>query len=166
MFGSIREHRELVKRLIWTNLKPSLHLRVMQAPAPVVAVHIRRGDFRELQPGEDFRKVGGARTPLEYFISTIEQNSGLPWNRSSRDGLHRWICIRNPVRDYFTSRADRNSKYTNSRSTSDVESRPDCNVGRQYLRVLGRFSCRCSCNLASPPYLCPSSSEVDQRAVL
>ena len=73
MFGSIREHRELVKRLIWTNLKPSLHLRVMQASAPVVAVHIRRGDFRELQPGEDFRKVGGARTPLEYFISTIEQ---------------------------------------------------------------------------------------------
>jgi hypothetical protein len=72
-FGSVRQHRDFVKELIWTKLKSHLRLHVMQAAAPVVAVHIRRGDFRELRPGEDFRKVGSTRTPLEYFVSTIEQ---------------------------------------------------------------------------------------------
>lgn len=70
---SLRDCRDLVKELIWSKLRPSLRLRVMQAPAPVVAVHIRLGDFRELKPGEEFRKVGSTRTPLDYFISTIEQ---------------------------------------------------------------------------------------------
>lgn len=73
MFEGIREYRDLVKQLILTNLKESVRQRVMHAAAPVIAVHIRRGDFRELQPQEDFKTVGGTRTPLDYFISTIEQ---------------------------------------------------------------------------------------------
>jgi hypothetical protein len=45
----------------------------MKAERPVIAVHIRCGDFRKLQAGEDFRSVGSVRTPLEYFISTIQE---------------------------------------------------------------------------------------------
>src|SRR5262249_16824773 len=37
------------------------------------AVHIRCADFRKLEAGEDFRQVGSVRTPLEYFVSTIQE---------------------------------------------------------------------------------------------
>jgi hypothetical protein len=73
MFETVRAHRDLVKQLIWSELKADLRQAVMRASAPTVAVHIRRGDFRELREGEDFRMVGGARTPLEYFTSVIQQ---------------------------------------------------------------------------------------------
>jgi hypothetical protein len=38
---------------------------------PLVALHVRRGDFRPLAPGEDFRRVGGVRTPDNYFLEIV-----------------------------------------------------------------------------------------------
>jgi len=72
-FGALKEYRDLVKELLWEALTPSLRRQVIEAPTPAVAVHIRRGDFRNLQLGEEFARVGSTRTPLEYFIELIHE---------------------------------------------------------------------------------------------
>jgi hypothetical protein len=72
-FYELREFRNLIKALIWKTIIPSVRLEVARIVPPVVAVHIRCGDFRQLQVGEDFNKVGGTRTPLEYFVAIIQE---------------------------------------------------------------------------------------------
>jgi hypothetical protein len=37
----------------------------------MIALHIRRGDFRALRPTENFAKVGNVRTSDAYFLSII-----------------------------------------------------------------------------------------------
>jgi hypothetical protein len=44
---------------------------VNKYPPPSIAVHVRRGDFRDLMAGENFAEVGGVRTPLQYFATII-----------------------------------------------------------------------------------------------
>lgn len=70
-FGSIREHRDMVRSALEQMLKSNYRERLMQLERPWIGVHIRRGDFRPLQPGENFAKVGLVRTPLEYFRELI-----------------------------------------------------------------------------------------------
>jgi hypothetical protein len=38
-----------------------------------VAVHVRLGDFQKLQKGKSFSEVGATRTPIEYFIDSINK---------------------------------------------------------------------------------------------
>src|SRR5262249_41819881 len=40
-------------------------------PKRVVSIHVRQGDFRCLEPGEDFSRGGTVRTPLDYFTRTL-----------------------------------------------------------------------------------------------
>jgi hypothetical protein len=70
-FGAIREQRDLVRKLLYSELTPSILAALETMRRPCVAVHIRCGDFRHLQPDEDFAKVGGVRTPLGYFEAII-----------------------------------------------------------------------------------------------
>jgi hypothetical protein len=72
-FGAIREHRELVRELLYSELAPATRTALETSLRPCVAVHIRCGDFRNLRPDEDFAKVGGVRTPLSYFEALIGQ---------------------------------------------------------------------------------------------
>jgi hypothetical protein len=74
LFGEIREHRDLVRNSFYLELafatKSVLHGAL---PHSFIAMHVRRGDFRELRPGEQFRDAGGVRTPLTYFEALIEE---------------------------------------------------------------------------------------------
>ena len=72
-FGAIREHRGLVRELLYSELAPATRTALETSPRPCVAIHIRCGDFRNLRPNEDFAKVGGVRTPLNYFQTLIGQ---------------------------------------------------------------------------------------------
>jgi hypothetical protein len=72
-FGSLRDFCDLVTQLVWRMVNASVRQRVMERVPPTVAVHIRCGDFRRLRSGEDFRKVGGTRTPLDYFVTLIRE---------------------------------------------------------------------------------------------
>jgi hypothetical protein len=72
-FANLRAHRDLVKKLIWAKITPAVRNHAMRLAPPVIAVHIRRGDFRNLAPHEDFARVGSVRTPLEYFTHVIMQ---------------------------------------------------------------------------------------------
>lgn len=70
-FAGIQEHRDYVRSRLWQMLNPAYQMMVESSPIPCIAVHVRRGDFRELQPGEDFARVGLVRTPLSYFRDRI-----------------------------------------------------------------------------------------------
>jgi len=61
LFGSIREHRNFIKEEIYKLLHPKRKAELEETDFPVVAVHIRRGDF----------KIGHQETPLGYFIDLI-----------------------------------------------------------------------------------------------
>jgi len=70
-FKIIRDHRDLIKKEFPKLLTERIYNKIKAIPAPVIACHIRCGDFRILQKNEDFKNVGGVRTPLDYFINTI-----------------------------------------------------------------------------------------------
>ena len=70
-FEGLSEHRDLVLNLFEQIVKPAIMARVDALDRPVIGVHIRMGDFRKLNPGEDFSKVGAVRTPEKYFIDMI-----------------------------------------------------------------------------------------------
>ncbi len=66
-FDGIREHRDFVRDALQEMLAARHRQQLERASPPVVGVHVRRGDFRELRPGEDFTQTGGVRAPLAYF---------------------------------------------------------------------------------------------------
>ncbi len=61
LFGSIRNHRAFVKQQIIEQLHPERRKELASYKRPLVAMHIRRGDF----------KLGNQETPLSYFINAI-----------------------------------------------------------------------------------------------
>lgn len=71
-FNELKDHRELVSRLLFSIINDSIKEELNKLPAPVIGVHIRMGDFRKLAENEDFSKVGAVRTPEKYFIKIIE----------------------------------------------------------------------------------------------
>lgn len=71
-FSDIRAHRDYVRNRLWEILVSPYQRMINDSPIPLIAIHVRRGDFRELQPGENFAKVGLVRTPLAYFSELID----------------------------------------------------------------------------------------------
>lgn len=70
-FYGLRENHSTIKKGFFEMLNSSIKSEFEKLEAPVIAVHVRMGDFRNLKQGEDFKKVGGVRTPLDYFINLI-----------------------------------------------------------------------------------------------
>lgn len=62
LFGSIRDHRIWIKEKIFSILHPERKKELEASIVPVIAVHIRRGDF----------KIANQQTPLNYFINAIK----------------------------------------------------------------------------------------------
>lgn len=61
LFGALRDYRDLIRQEIWSMLMPGQKWKLNKGTAPVISVHIRRGDF----------KIGNPITPLSHFISVI-----------------------------------------------------------------------------------------------
>ena len=70
-FGDIRNHRDLICSRLLSIVRKKYVFELDAADTPVVAMHVRRGDFRALEAGEDFRRVGGVRTRDAYFASIV-----------------------------------------------------------------------------------------------
>jgi hypothetical protein len=70
-FGSIHLMRSFVVRAFGRLISPSVLSAIDRLPPPLIAIHVRRGDFRELVASEKFSEVGGVRTPQEYFTTVI-----------------------------------------------------------------------------------------------
>jgi len=71
-FIHLKGHRQLVKELLYSVINPAVLEEVEKSPKPLIGVHIRMGDFRKLQQGEDFSRVGHVRTPEHYFIDIVK----------------------------------------------------------------------------------------------
>lgn len=70
-FFGLKDHRELVIKLFWRCLNERIVEQANRIKPPTAGVHIRLGDFRKLGAHERFQKVGGVRTPENYFINVI-----------------------------------------------------------------------------------------------
>jgi hypothetical protein len=70
-FDGLREYRSEIHTHLKAMTAPRYMQRVAELPVPVIAVHIRMGDFRPVLPHENFAHVGNARTPLDYFRTLI-----------------------------------------------------------------------------------------------
>jgi hypothetical protein len=69
-FGRLKDHRQEVKGILNSLVHSRIKNTLKQQEAPVIGVHIRMGDFRKLNKGEEYRS-GHVRTPLEYFVNCI-----------------------------------------------------------------------------------------------
>ncbi len=97
-FHQLRDHRDIVIKLFWSILNPSLNVQLTSKPVPVIGVHIRMGDFRKLALDEDFRKVGTVRTPEHYFVDMISSirrihGSNLPVSVFTDGFIHEFESI-------------------------------------------------------------------------
>jgi len=70
-FKGLKNHRTLVLHLFEQMLNKKTKEQLAGNKAPVIGVHVRRGDFRGLRSDEEFSKVGTVRTPERYFVETI-----------------------------------------------------------------------------------------------
>lgn len=72
-FHGLEKHLDVV-RFGLLEMTLQHHLQVVnETPPPCIGIHIRRGDFPELKPHEDFYSAQLTRTPLTYFKDLIEQ---------------------------------------------------------------------------------------------
>ena len=71
-FEGLNENRELVIQLLNDIISPVIKEKLNDLKAPVIGVHIRRGDFREPAEGEELGKRGILRTPEGYFVDMIK----------------------------------------------------------------------------------------------
>lgn len=72
-FVGLQEFRPLVKELFDEMLNPHIREKANNAASASIGAHIRMGDFRKLQSHEDFSRVGSVRTPLHYFVETVNK---------------------------------------------------------------------------------------------
>lgn len=61
LFGSIKQHRDWIKKELYMLLQPKLAQKIDSLETPDIAVHIRRGDFKQ----------GSTITPTDFFIRCI-----------------------------------------------------------------------------------------------
>jgi hypothetical protein len=62
LFGPLKAHRDMVKEGLFAILSPRMKTALDTYTSPVIAVHIRRGDF----------KYGNPITPTAFFIDAIQ----------------------------------------------------------------------------------------------
>ena len=71
-FDGLRGHEDLIRDSFFSMLTAKYREILANEKTPVVAVHVRRSDFRELKPGEVHRDSCNVRTPIQYYLRTIE----------------------------------------------------------------------------------------------
>lgn len=69
-FIQLRDHHDLVRDILFSLIRKDIKDSLDRLNAPVMGVHIRMGDFKKMQSGEQF-KGGHVRTPLQYFSDVI-----------------------------------------------------------------------------------------------
>jgi len=69
-FIHLKPHRSLVIKLLGELISERNTKKIIDLAHPEIGVHIRMGDFRKLNVGEEF-KGGHVRTPESYFVNII-----------------------------------------------------------------------------------------------
>lgn len=75
-FKEIRNHRSFIKDAIYSSLiSEKVKEELDTCKSPEIGVHVRMGDFRNLNSNESWKNDSALRTPLSYFINQIENIS-------------------------------------------------------------------------------------------
>jgi hypothetical protein len=69
-FKELRPYQQIVKTALLSIVLPHQMRLAERQPTPCIGVHIRRGDFPEIN-AEAFNQTQFGRTPLSYFVDTI-----------------------------------------------------------------------------------------------
>ena len=72
-FRKLKPFREELKSDLLDIISNSNRKLIQNLPCIDVAVHVRLGDFQKLQKGKLFSEVGATRTPIDYFIDSINE---------------------------------------------------------------------------------------------
>jgi hypothetical protein len=70
-FEYLNEYQPLIKQKLLADIQPLILKEIEDRPAPEIGIHLRMGDFRAVQTGEDLPLGGNVRTPLEWFVRII-----------------------------------------------------------------------------------------------
>lgn len=70
-FDGLRGHEPLVRAAFVAVLNEPYRCVLQEPDAPVIGVHVRRSDFRELAPGESLGQNCNVRTPIEYYVNVV-----------------------------------------------------------------------------------------------
>lgn len=71
-FVGLKNHSTVIKEKLIASIRPKIFEAIEQRPSPEIGVHIRMGDFRALQLGEDFAKLGSVRTPMIWYVDVLQ----------------------------------------------------------------------------------------------
>lgn len=71
-FKDLREFRSLISERFYQNISQKYLSLANHQEAPVIAVHVRRSDFREPVAGEAIGSTCNQRTTLDYYIRTVQ----------------------------------------------------------------------------------------------
>jgi hypothetical protein len=72
-FKDIKAYRNDIINEFYAMLSKTIINDVNAQQIPIIAVHVRLGDFQPLNNNTLFKNVGNTRTPLSYFILLIEK---------------------------------------------------------------------------------------------
>jgi hypothetical protein len=71
-FADIKNHQLIVKSKLLSTVRRSLVSQILERPAPKIAIHIRRSDFKVLQPGEDHSQFRSVQIELDWYIAVLK----------------------------------------------------------------------------------------------
>ncbi|MBW4646742.1 MAG: hypothetical protein KME23_27775 [Goleter apudmare HA4340-LM2] len=72
-FLDIKENHLLIQKKLRAIIRPHLLNQIDACPTPKIGIHVRMSDFRKLQAGEDFAKIGSVRTPILWYVSVLRR---------------------------------------------------------------------------------------------
>lgn len=72
-FEGLMPYRDYLKTELFNLMKPHIQQKIHESQVPEVGIHIRMGDFKKITNESEFKNVGATRTPLNYFVTVINQ---------------------------------------------------------------------------------------------
>jgi Glycosyl transferase family 11 len=72
-FQDLKEHQNLVKEKLYSDVRPKLLAEILNKPAPQIGIHIRRGDYGKPDAQNDFKVNRCVYTPLEWYVGVLKK---------------------------------------------------------------------------------------------
>jgi Glycosyl transferase family 11 len=69
-FEYLKEYQPLIREKLLSDIRPHILREIEDRPAPKIGIHLRMGDFKFVQPGEEL-PGDNSRTPLKWFVRII-----------------------------------------------------------------------------------------------
>lgn len=71
-FQDVKYHQPLLKQKLYGDINPKVYDEIFNRPIPQIGIHIRRGDYKPPQAGDDFAVKRCVYTPLDWYIDSLQ----------------------------------------------------------------------------------------------